>query len=64
MAIPKTEVDRRMDRIEKAISTMATWLVEAKIGLSVHDAESIEKILKGKDGSDNRPSTAPEDSSE
>jgi hypothetical protein len=59
MAIPKTEVDRRMDRIEKAITTMGTLL-----GLSDQDAESIEKILKGKDGSNDGSPSASEDSSE
>lgn len=47
MAEPKTEIDRRLDRIELAISTMASWLVQAQIGFGSRDAEGIEKILRG-----------------
>lgn len=47
MAEPKTEVDRRFDRIELAIGTMAQWLVQAQTGFGAHDAEGIERILRG-----------------
>ena len=54
MAEPKTEVDRRfdrveerLDRIEMAVSIMSVWLVQAQTGFSAKDAEGIEKILRG-----------------
>ena len=47
MAEPMLEVDRRLDRIELAIGTMAQWLVQAQTGFGAHDAEGIEKILRG-----------------
>jgi hypothetical protein len=47
MAEPKLEVDRRLDRIEEAISTMASWLVTAQTGFGVQDARGIEEILRG-----------------
>lgn len=47
MAKPKLEIDRRLDRIELAIGTMAQWLVQAQTGFGAHDAAGIEKILRG-----------------
>lgn len=47
MAEPKTEVDRRFDRVELAIGTMAQWLVQAQTGFNAKDAEGIEAILRG-----------------
>jgi hypothetical protein len=58
MAEPKTEVDRRFDRIEKAVSTMAAWLVAAQTGFNQKDMEGINDILYG------RTETAPERSTE
>jgi hypothetical protein len=61
MAEPKLQIERRLDRIEKAIGTMAQWLVQAQTGFNAHNAEGIEKILRGeKDepaegGEDNPP---------
>lgn len=49
MAEPKTEIDRRFDRIEKAIGTMAQWLVQAQTGFNANDAAGIEKILRGEE---------------
>lgn len=48
MAEPKTEVDRRLDRIEKAVSTMAAWLVSAQTGFGQKDMEGINDILYGR----------------
>lgn len=47
MAEPKTEIERRMDRHEEAIKTMASWLVSAQTGFGEQDALGIEKILRG-----------------
>ena len=44
---PKLEIEKRLDRIELAIGTMAQWLVQAQTGFSARDAEGIEKILRG-----------------
>jgi hypothetical protein len=49
MAEPKTEIERRLDRHEKAIGTMASWLVQAQTGFGAQDAEGIEEILRGED---------------
>ena len=49
MAEPKLEIEQRMGRIENAIVTMASWLVDAQTGFGVKDAEGIERILSGKD---------------
>ena len=47
MAEPKLEIEQRLDRHEKAIGTMAQWLVQAQTGFNAKDAEGIEKILRG-----------------
>jgi len=47
MAEPKTELDHRLDRMELAISTMASWLVQAQTGFNSKDAQGIERILAG-----------------
>lgn len=52
MAEPKTEIELRLDRHEKAIATMAAWLVQAQTGFNANDAAGIEKILRGEDGED------------
>ena len=57
MAEPKTEIERRLDRHEKAIGTMAAWLVDAQTGFGKQDYEGIEKILNGTE-------TTPEDRSD
>jgi hypothetical protein len=48
MAEPKTEVERRLDRIEEAVSTMAAWLVSAQTGFGQKDMEGINDILYGR----------------
>lgn len=45
MAVPKTEVERRMDRIEKAITTLAAQMISDKTGFNERDAEAISDIL-------------------
>jgi hypothetical protein len=47
MAEPKLQIEERVGRCEDAISTMAQWLVQAQTGFGAHDAEGIEKILRG-----------------
>jgi TRAP-type mannitol/chloroaromatic compound transport system permease small subunit len=49
MAEPQLQIEKRLDRIEKAIGTMAHWLVEAQTGFGAKDAEGIEKILRGEE---------------
>jgi hypothetical protein len=55
MAEPKTEVDRRFDRIELAIGSMAQWLVQAQTGFNATDAENVEKILRGEKIEEKKP---------
>lgn len=47
MSEPNLEIERRLDRHELAIATMATWLVQAQTGFGAHDAQGIERILRG-----------------
>ena len=47
MADGKLEIEKRMDRVELAVGTMAQWLVQAQTGFGAHDAAGIEKILRG-----------------
>lgn len=47
MTEPKLEIEKRLDRIELAVGTMAQWLVQAQTSFGAHDAEGIEKILRG-----------------
>lgn len=47
MADPKLQIEQRVERIEKAVSTMAYWLVQAQTGFGQQDAEGIDKILRG-----------------
>ena len=56
MAEPKLQIEKRVDdaeerleRCERAIGTMAQWLVQAQTGFGAHDAEGIEKILRGEE---------------
>lgn len=55
MSEPQLQIEQRLDRIEKAISTMADWLVQAQTGFGVQDAKGIDKILKGEDEEITRP---------
>jgi DNA-binding CsgD family transcriptional regulator len=47
VAEPKLEIEKRVERLELAVGTMAQWLVQAQTGFSARDAEGIEKILHG-----------------
>jgi hypothetical protein len=47
MAESKLEVEKRLDNVELAVRSMAQWLVQAQTGFNAHDAEGIEKILRG-----------------
>lgn len=38
---------RRIERLEKAVETMAWWLVSAQTGFGQRDAERICEILRG-----------------
>jgi len=38
-------IEERLDRIEKAITTLAWWLVQAQTGFGEQDAQGIDKIL-------------------
>lgn len=40
-------LEERLERIEKAISVMAWWLVQAQTGFGRQDAIGIDDILKG-----------------
>lgn len=62
MAEPKLQIDQRMDsleekleRVDRAIGTMAQWLVQAQSGFGAHDAEGIEKILRGETENEAKP---------
>jgi hypothetical protein len=46
MAEGKLQIEQRLNRIEKAIVTMAAWLVEAQTGFGEKDYEGIVEILK------------------
>lgn len=48
MAEPKTSVEIRLDRIEKAVSTLTAWLVSAQTGFNQKDMEGINDILYGR----------------
>ncbi len=43
---PEQIMDARIARIEKAIATMAWWLVQAQTGFGEEDARGIEDILR------------------
>jgi hypothetical protein len=47
VAEPKLQIEQRLDNIERAVGTMAQWLVQAQTGFNAKDAEGIEKILRG-----------------
>ncbi len=47
MVDPRLLIEERLDRLELAVGTMAQWLVQAQTGFGAHDAEGIEKILRG-----------------
>ena len=42
------ELIQKVERIEKAVSTMAWWLVQAQTGFAERDARGIEDILAGR----------------
>lgn len=52
MAEPRLDVEKRLDRLEMAVGTMAQWLVQAQTGFNAKDAEGIEKILRGESEGD------------
>lgn len=59
MADPKLEVEERLEqleiklgRVELAVSTMATWLVQAQTGFNAQDSQGIERILRGESPQD------------
>lgn len=52
MADPKLQIEQRVERLEKAVSTMAYWLVQAQTGFGQKDAEGIDKILRGEESRD------------
>ena len=43
------QIEERLERIEKAVTTMAWWLVQAQTGFGQLDARGIDKILAGED---------------
>ncbi len=47
MADPKLQIEQRVERIEKAVRTLAYWLVQAQTGFGQQDAEGIDRILSG-----------------
>lgn len=40
-------VEERLARLEKAVATLAWWLVQSQSGLAERDAQGIEAILRG-----------------
>lgn len=40
-------VDERLERLELAVAMLSHWLVQAQTGFNAHDAQGIEKILRG-----------------
>lgn len=42
-----SDIEARLERIEKAITTMASWLVQAQTGFGAQDARGIDDILFG-----------------
>lgn len=46
-------LEQRLNRIELAISTMASWLVQAQTGFGLKDAQGIDKILRGENEENN-----------
>ena len=40
-------IEERLDRLERALVTLAAWLVQAQSGLGERDVRGIEKILRG-----------------
>lgn len=41
------DVGHRLERLEKAVVTMAYWLVEAQTGFGATDAYGISAIIRG-----------------
>ena len=66
MAEPKLQIEQRLDNIERAVGTMAQWLVQAQTGFNAKDAEGIEQILRGEKREDDSGGTgnSVQDSSE
>ena len=44
-----TKLAEQVERLEKALLTLAWWLVQAQTGFGRKDAEGIEKIVRGDD---------------
>ena len=44
-----TTLEERIERLERAVGTMAWWLVQAQTGFGERDARGIERILAGDD---------------
>jgi hypothetical protein len=40
-------IEERLDRLERAVTAMAWWLVQAQTGFAQRDAEAITAILRG-----------------
>ena len=40
-------LEERLDRLERAVTAMAWWLVQAQTGFAQRDAEAITAILRG-----------------
>lgn len=57
MTEPQLQIEQRVERCEKAIGTMAAWLVQAQTGFGAKDAEGIEKILRGENVEERNEST-------
>ena len=45
--VSSVPVEERLERLEKAVSVMAWWLVQAQTGFGRQDAIGIDDILKG-----------------
>jgi hypothetical protein len=46
MADPKTEIEKRLDRLELAVGTAVHWLARST-DFSTRAADDVEKILRG-----------------
>ncbi|MET0786569.1 MAG: hypothetical protein ABWY25_07685 [Paenisporosarcina sp.] len=57
MAEPMTITERRLNRLEDAVETMAAWLVQAQTGFGQKDYEGIKAILEGTYKEEHKPDT-------
>lgn len=46
-SVSSIPVEERLERLEKALSVMAWWLVQAQTGFGTQDARGIDDILQG-----------------